>query len=98
MAVSFICKYPVYLTMQGLFCLADESMVIFQGTFSTSVNDFVTLLGQKFDALIDAIESGILPEIDGLEKTRDCLQVRHPPLSLMPSSADFGSVAYHRCT
>ncbi|TFK38883.1 GH3 auxin-responsive promoter [Crucibulum laeve] len=61
--VSFIPSYMSCLFMHAQFALLDSSLVVIQANYASLVIDFLRILEEYWDIMIDAIESGRLPEI-----------------------------------
>jgi GH3 auxin-responsive promoter len=60
-AVSFISSYPLCYLMHGLFAIADPTLAFINVTFSPLLYDFIKLLEEHWDTLVQAIEDGQLP-------------------------------------
>ena len=60
-AVSFISSYPLCYLMHGLFAIADLSLAFISITFSPLLYDFIKLLEENWETLVQAIEDGQLP-------------------------------------
>jgi len=71
--------------MNVLFALADPSLEMINTIFSTTFFDFVRLLEEEWDSLVQAVDDGIIPELEGLEGLKDHLQV-HPSSLLHPDT------------
>jgi hypothetical protein len=81
-AVSFISSYPLCYLMHGLFAIADPSLVFISITFSPLLYDFIKILEENWETLVQAIEDGQLPDaafthLGDLGELRPHLQV-HP--------------------
>lgn len=61
--------------MHGLFAIADPSLVFISITFSPLFYDFIRLLDENWDTLVQAIEDGQLPELGDLGDVKPHLQV-----------------------
>ncbi|KAF8647396.1 hypothetical protein AX16_006738 [Volvariella volvacea WC 439] len=67
LAVSFIKSYKCQLLMHALFALADRGLEMINSLFSTLLFDFVKYIIEHWEVLVDAIETGIIPDFDGIE-------------------------------
>ncbi|GJJ10575.1 hypothetical protein Clacol_004802 [Clathrus columnatus] len=74
LAVSFINNYRSFLLMHALFALGERHLEIMYTTFGTIYIDFITLMEEEWDKLLNSIETGILPDFDDTEHVRSYLQ------------------------
>lgn len=75
LAICFIHSYRASLLLHGLFALEDRSVELINTLFSTICFDFMRLLEEYFDILVQAIEDGKVPEFEGAESVHHHLQV-----------------------
>lgn len=78
LAVSFISHYRTFLLMHVLFALNDPTLEMINTMFSTIFLDFARLLEDQWDLLVDTLESGVVPEMEGMAAVKGHLQVRVP--------------------
>ncbi|GLB35342.1 putative GH3 auxin-responsive promoter [Lyophyllum shimeji] len=78
-AIAFINAHRTYLLMHALFALEDRSLEMINALFSTIFLDFLRLIDEHWDMLIQAIEDGVVPELDGAENVHQYLQAQFKP-------------------
>ncbi|KAG5650870.1 hypothetical protein H0H81_010713 [Sphagnurus paluster] len=74
LAVCFISVYRTAILMHGLFALEDRSLQMINALFATSFVDLMRLIEEYWDTLLEAIEHGVIPKLEGLEEVYDHLQ------------------------
>lgn len=63
--------------MHALFALQDPKVEIFYPIFSTTFFDLTRFMEDQWDSLVQAVESGKIPEYEGLtNEIKAALQVR----------------------
>ncbi|KAI6044161.1 GH3 auxin-responsive promoter-domain-containing protein [Pisolithus marmoratus] len=75
-AVSFISNYKSFLFMHALFALVEPKLETINTVFATSCHDLCRTIDDHWVCLINCIETGVIPDIDGIENVKDNLQVR----------------------
>ncbi|KAF8061520.1 GH3 auxin-responsive promoter [Lyophyllum atratum] len=79
LAICFIHPYRTSMLMHALFALEDRSLEMINTLFCTFFVDFVRLIEQHWDMLIQAIEDGVIPQLDGAEHVHQYLQGQFQP-------------------
>lgn len=74
-AVSFIVNYRSFLLMHILFALADSQLETVNTLFGYVFVDMIRHMEEEWDALIHAIETGVLPDWEGTSHVRQYLEV-----------------------
>ena len=67
------------MLMHTLFALADREVEMIIASFSTAIVDMVLYMEEEWDTLVACIETGTLPDWEGIGHVREYLEV---PLSL----------------
>ncbi|KAI5998363.1 GH3 auxin-responsive promoter [Pisolithus orientalis] len=75
-AVSFISHYKSFLFMHALFALVEPKLETINTIFTTSFRDLCRTVDDHWEDLVHCIETGVIPDIDGIEAVKDNLQVR----------------------
>ncbi|KAI5985503.1 GH3 auxin-responsive promoter-domain-containing protein [Pisolithus albus] len=75
-AVSFIANYKSFLFMHALFALLEPKVETINTVFTTSCRDLCRTIDDHWEDLVQCIETGVIPDIDGIEHVKDNLQVR----------------------
>lgn len=78
-AISFIHPYRTSMLMHALFALEDRSLEMINTLFSTFFFDFIRLIKEHWDMLIQAIEDGVVPKLEGAEHVHQYLQTQFKP-------------------
>ncbi|KAI6011140.1 GH3 auxin-responsive promoter [Pisolithus marmoratus] len=73
-AVSFISNYKSFLFMHALFALVEPKLEIINTVFATACRDLCRTIDDRWEDLIHSIETGVIPDIDGIETMKDNLQ------------------------
>ncbi|KAI6042179.1 GH3 auxin-responsive promoter [Pisolithus marmoratus] len=73
-AVSFISNYKSFLFMHALFALVEPKLETINTVFATSCRDLCRTIDDHWEDLINCIETGVIPDIDGIENVKDNLQ------------------------
>ncbi|KAI6044140.1 GH3 auxin-responsive promoter [Pisolithus marmoratus] len=73
-AVSFISNYKSFLFMHALFALVEPKLEIINTVFATACRDLCRTIDDRWEDLIHCIETGVIPDIDGIETMKDNLQ------------------------
>jgi len=76
-AVMLLPSYNANIFMVTLFALIDPSLSVMQTAFSMFIYDIVCTLEEHWDTMIDAIQTGVLPDIDDLGIYRPYIEVWH---------------------
>lgn len=74
-AALFIPSYTGCLFAHALFALAEPALAVLDANFSPVIHDFVCILEQHWDTMVDAIETGVIPDIYDLDDSKGYLQV-----------------------
>ncbi|KIJ57869.1 hypothetical protein HYDPIDRAFT_163769 [Hydnomerulius pinastri MD-312] len=78
-AVSFIRGYRPFLLMHVLFALADPQLETINTLFGTVFVDMIRYMEEEWDTLLNSIETGELPDWEGVEHVREYLEPKFPP-------------------
>ncbi|KAF9223196.1 hypothetical protein BS17DRAFT_802680 [Gyrodon lividus] len=78
-AVSFIHTYRSLLLMHVLFALADPQLETFNTLFGTVFVDMICYMEEEWDMLLDSIETGVLPNWEGIDHVLEYLEPKFPP-------------------
>ena len=62
MSVSFIFNYKAFLFMHALFALYEPQVEFINTVFSTIFRDFCRAIDEKWDVLVECIETGSIPD------------------------------------
>ncbi|KAI6141108.1 GH3 auxin-responsive promoter [Pisolithus tinctorius] len=73
-AVSFITNYKSFLFMHALFALVEPKLETINSVFTTSCRDLCRTVDDHWENLIRCIETGVIPDLDGIEGVKDNLQ------------------------
>ncbi|KAI6141045.1 GH3 auxin-responsive promoter [Pisolithus tinctorius] len=73
-AVSLISNYKSVLFMHALFALAEPKLETISTMFTTACRDFCRTIDNRWEDLIHCIETGVMPDLDGIEAVKDNLQ------------------------
>ncbi|KAF9466377.1 GH3 auxin-responsive promoter [Collybia nuda] len=79
LAVCFIHSYRTSLLMHALFALEDESLELINTLFATIFLDFVRLIEEYWEPLLQAINDGRVPDFEGAESVKHHLQSQLKP-------------------
>ncbi|KAF8875707.1 GH3 auxin-responsive promoter [Infundibulicybe gibba] len=78
-AVAFIGPYYTFLLMHALFAMGERSLDTFNTIFITAFSDLVRLIETHWEDLVRAIETGQIPDLEGLDDLRLHIQTHlHP--------------------
>ncbi|KAF9234200.1 GH3 auxin-responsive promoter [Melanogaster broomeanus] len=78
-AVSFIRQYRSFLLMHVLFALADPQLETVNTLFGTVFIDMIRYMEDEWDMLLDSIETGVLPNWDGVDHVLEYLEPKFHP-------------------
>ncbi|KAH7918530.1 hypothetical protein BV22DRAFT_1115413 [Leucogyrophana mollusca] len=78
-AVSYIRNYRSFLLMHALFALADITLERLDTIFGTVFLDLVRYMEEDWDTLVSSIETGDLPEYEGISHVREHLEPKLRP-------------------
>ncbi|KAI5998394.1 GH3 auxin-responsive promoter [Pisolithus orientalis] len=73
-AVSFISDYKSFLFMHALFALVEPNLETINPIFTTGFRDLCRTIEDHWEDLIHCIETGVIPDINGIEAVKDNLQ------------------------
>ncbi|KAI6141111.1 GH3 auxin-responsive promoter [Pisolithus tinctorius] len=73
-AVSFISHYKSFLFMHALFALVEPKLETINTIFTTSFRDLCRTVDDHWEDLVHCVETGVIPDIDGIEAVKDNLQ------------------------
>ncbi|KAH7924386.1 hypothetical protein BV22DRAFT_1035202 [Leucogyrophana mollusca] len=79
LAVTFLRNYRSSLLMHALFALADPMVEIMFMNYSTMFIDLVGYMEEEWDTLVTCIETGELPDCEGIDEIREYLEPKLPP-------------------
>jgi hypothetical protein len=74
-AVYFIPDFKTFMIINTLFALADRELACISGGFATVLRDFYRTVEECWDLLIQSIEDGVIPDLEGLDGLKEYLQV-----------------------
>jgi len=75
MAVSYILNYKSMLFVHALFAVQERQLELINAMFTTVLRDFCQVIGSSWDTILDCIESGTVPALDGIDHVREHLEV-----------------------
>ncbi|KAH7926609.1 hypothetical protein BV22DRAFT_1128079 [Leucogyrophana mollusca] len=78
-AVSYVRNYRSFLLMHALFALADPMLETMNTLFGTVFLDLVRYMEEEWDYLISCIETGQLPDYEGVDHVREYLEPKFAP-------------------
>ncbi|KIJ14813.1 hypothetical protein PAXINDRAFT_134449, partial [Paxillus involutus ATCC 200175] len=84
LAASFIDNYRSFILMHALFALAERRLETLYTAYGTMLIDLVTFVEEEWDKLLTSIETGTLPDLEGIEHVRSYLE---PHFSANPERA-----------
>ncbi|KAI6096841.1 GH3 auxin-responsive promoter [Pisolithus sp. B1] len=73
-AVSFISNYKWFLFMHALFALVEPKLETINTVFTTCCRDLCRTIDDHWEDLVHCIETGVIPDIDGIAHVKDNLQ------------------------
>ncbi|KAL4065230.1 GH3 auxin-responsive promoter [Scleroderma citrinum] len=79
MAVCFIRHYRSFLLMHVLFALAEPKLENITTLFGTVFVDMLRYMEEEWDALLDSIETGKIPDWEGINHVLHYLEPKFPP-------------------
>ncbi|KIJ64579.1 hypothetical protein HYDPIDRAFT_111943 [Hydnomerulius pinastri MD-312] len=79
LGVSFIPNYKSFLFMHALFALQEPQVELINTMFSTIFRDFCRIIDDQWETLVQCIDTGSLPEVEGIDHVKDNLQRFLPP-------------------
>ncbi|KAF8888221.1 GH3 auxin-responsive promoter [Infundibulicybe gibba] len=78
-AVAFIKPYYTFLLLHALFAMRERSLTTFNTLFITIFSDLVRLIEGHWEDLVRAIETGQIPDLEGLDDLQPHIQAHlHP--------------------
>ena len=77
MAVSFISNYKSFLFIHALFALYEPQVELINTMFSTIFRDFCRVIDEEWDALVECIETGSIPDSVDVGHLKDQLLVSY---------------------
>ncbi|KIJ16070.1 hypothetical protein PAXINDRAFT_113835 [Paxillus involutus ATCC 200175] len=78
-AVSFIPDFKTFLLIHTLFALADRELACISCFFGTVLRDLYRTVEGSWDLLIQSIEVGVIPDLEGLDDLKEHLQAHFAP-------------------
>lgn len=75
MGVSFISNYNSFLFLHALFALYEPKVELINTMFSTIFRDFIRVIDEEWDTLVECIDTGSFPELVGVGHLKDKLLV-----------------------
>ncbi|KAF8888218.1 GH3 auxin-responsive promoter [Infundibulicybe gibba] len=78
-AVAFIKPYYTFLFLHALFAMGERSLTTFNTIFITAFSDLVRLIETHWKDLVRAIETGQVPDLEGLDELRPHIQAHLRP-------------------
>ncbi|KAF8888222.1 GH3 auxin-responsive promoter [Infundibulicybe gibba] len=85
-AVAFIKPYYTFLLLHALFAMGERSLITFNTTFITIFFDLMRLVEIHWEDLVRAVETGRIPDLEGLDGLRPHIQI-WPNLTLVVGNA-----------
>ncbi|KAH7885483.1 GH3 auxin-responsive promoter [Phlebopus sp. FC_14] len=85
LGVSFIPNYKSFLFMHALFALQEPRVELINTMFSTIFRDFCRVIDEQWETLVECVNKGSIPELEGIDHVKDNLQRLLPP---SPGRAD----------
>jgi hypothetical protein len=85
LAASFIDNYRSFILMHALFALAERRLETLYTAYGTMLIDLVTFVEEEWDKLLTSIETGTLPDLEGIEHVRSYLEVSVIEQELYPA-------------
>ncbi|KAI8820286.1 GH3 auxin-responsive promoter [Fimicolochytrium jonesii] len=76
MAICWVADYKANLVLHAFFALCDKELAFGSFVFSTILLDFCRAMQENWVMLVDCVEKGVLPPVDGYEEVREQLE-RH---------------------
>lgn len=76
-AAGFIKQWRSFLVIHVLFAVRSRSLEIMSMAFLSTFVDMIRHLDTEFDMVVNAIENGTIPDLDGIADVRQYLEVRH---------------------
>ncbi|KAI6106200.1 GH3 auxin-responsive promoter [Pisolithus croceorrhizus] len=73
-AVSFISNYKSFLFMHALFALVEPKLETINTVFTTCCRDLCRTIDDHWEDLVHCVETGVIPNIDGIAHVKDNLQ------------------------
>ncbi|KAF8892912.1 GH3 auxin-responsive promoter-domain-containing protein [Infundibulicybe gibba] len=73
-AVAFIKPYYTFLLLHALFAMGERTLDTFNTIFITAFSDLVRLIETRWEDLVRAIETGQIPDLEGLDGLRPHIQ------------------------
>ncbi|KIO12049.1 hypothetical protein M404DRAFT_962542 [Pisolithus tinctorius Marx 270] len=74
LAVSFIPNYKSFLFMHALFALVEPKLETINTLFTTTCRDLCRAIHDHWDDFIHCIETGTIPDLEGIEQVKNNLQ------------------------
>lgn len=74
LAVSYISNYSSLLFVHALFAVQERQLELINAMFTTVFRDFCHTIGNNWDTLLDCIESGKIPNLEGIDHVRESLE------------------------
>ncbi|KAI6003454.1 GH3 auxin-responsive promoter [Pisolithus orientalis] len=74
LAVSFIPNYKSFLFMHALFALMEPKLETINTLFTTTCRDLCRAIHDQWGDFIHCIETGTIPDLEGIEQVKDDLQ------------------------
>ncbi|KAH7926268.1 hypothetical protein BV22DRAFT_1104455 [Leucogyrophana mollusca] len=78
-AVSWIRNYRTFLLMHAFFALADATLESFDTIFGTVFLDLIRYMEEEWATLVNSIETGELPNYEGIDHVREYLEPKLTP-------------------
>ena len=75
MAVSYIPNYKSMLFVHALFAVQERQLELINAMFTTVFRDFCHVIGNRWDTILDCIELGTVPVLDGTDHVREHLEM-----------------------
>ncbi|KAI6021207.1 GH3 auxin-responsive promoter [Pisolithus marmoratus] len=74
LAVSYIPNYRSMLLVHALFAVQERQLELINTMFTTVLRDFCHTIGNNWDTILDCIESGKIPDLEGIDHVRESLE------------------------
>ncbi|KAL4073475.1 GH3 auxin-responsive promoter, partial [Scleroderma citrinum] len=74
MAVCYIQNYKSMLFVHALFAVQERQLELINTMFATVFRDFCCAVGGNWDTILDCIETGKIPDLEGISHVRENLE------------------------
>lgn len=74
LAVSYIPDYRSMLFVHALFAVQERQLELINAMFTTVLRDFCHTIGNNWNTILDCIETGKVPDLEGIDHVRESLE------------------------